>query len=127
MEEKLTQTLKSYDYRLKRYDISYSVVMMRCPTDIDIDSISHCIRKTDRIVCLQNHTYAIVFDYTNSETGVQAANNFLESCKCTLSLEPISTTIINASQFESIETMIPTLLTQLHESTECNRMVINGQ
>lgn len=126
MEEQLTQTLKSFDYRLNRYQIHYSVAMWHCPKEIDINVLSKCIRTTDRLICLNDHNYAIVFDYTNPESGIQAANNLLEQFKSTYSSVPLFCTLANSSQYESINTMIPELLTRLNETIENNQMAISG-
>lgn len=116
MEEKLIKTLKSYDYRYHRYQVDYSVAMWHCPTNINTDELTKLIRKTDQLVCLDDCTYAVVFDYTTPESSIQALNNLLEHYKCTYLLEPFSTTVLCASQFESVTEMVPQLLEVLNQS-----------
>ncbi|MBV5321198.1 MAG: hypothetical protein JZU62_05900 [Sulfuricurvum sp.] len=126
MVEKLTQTLKNFDYRLNRYQIHYSVAMWHCPEEIDISILSKCIRTTDRLICLNEYNYAIVFDYTNPESGLHAANNLLKHFKSTYSSVPLFCSIVNSSQYESVSSMIPELFTQLNKSIENNQMAISS-
>lgn len=118
MEEKLIQTLKSFDYRYHRYQVDYSVAMWHCPVNIDTEELAKSIRKTDQFVCLDDRTYAVIFDYTTPESSIQALNNLLEHYKCTYSVEPLCTSALCASQFESVTQLVPQLLEQLDQSME---------
>jgi hypothetical protein len=124
MEEKLVQTLKSFDYRQNRYKIDYSVAIWYSPKEIDFHLLSNRIRSSDRLVSLDNHHYVIIFDYTSAESGIQAVNNFLEHYKSTFLSEPLFYCVANSSQFESIHIMVPELLIQLNQTIENNQMAI---
>jgi hypothetical protein len=118
MEETLIQTLKSYDYRYNRYKIDYSVVMWHCPINVDLNELAKSIRTTDHFICLDDHTCAIVFDYTTPESSIQALNHLLEYYKCTYSSIPVYSSVLSASQFENVETLVPQLVNQLDQSIE---------
>lgn len=126
MEEKLLQTLKSFDYRQNRYQIDYSVAIWHSPEEIDFHLLSNSIRTTDRLVCLDKHHCVIIFEYTDPNSTTQAVNNFLEQYKSTFVSAPLFCSVANSSQFESIHIMIPELLIQLNEAIGNNQMAINN-
>jgi hypothetical protein len=127
MEEKLVQALKSFDYRRSRYQINYSVAMWHSPEKINLNLLSHCIRVTDRIICFDNHHYAIVYDYTTPESCSQAVNNFLLQYKNTFSSTPLFCSVVNSTQFECITMMVPELLIQLNETIQKNQMLTSNE
>ena len=126
LQEPLVQHIKKYDYQLKRYQINYSIVLLRCYDDVSFSQLSNCVRQTDRLITLDQHTCAIIFDSTNTETGQLAANNFLAHCKCTFCSSQFFTSIVNANQYDDIDTMVPELFTQLHDSIENNRAELSS-
>lgn len=126
LKEPLIQSLKSYDYRFKRYQISYSVALLHCCEDVNFNEFSNCVRCTDRFITLDDHTCAIIFDYTDMTTGMQAANNLLEHFKGTFSSAPFFTSIVNANHYEEIDQMVPELFEQLNDSIENNRSVLSS-
>lgn len=127
MKKKLIQTLKNFDYRYNRYKVDYSVTMWHCPANVDFSTLTHCIRKTDQLVCLDARTYAVIFDYSTPESNIQALNHLLEHYKCTYSSNPICSAVFSASQFESLHEMVPQLLHQLDQSIEKSPFAISSK
>lgn len=126
LQKPLVQNIKKYDYRLKRYQINYSIVLLHCCEDVNFDELSNCVRRTDRLLTLDKNTSAIIFDCTSSETAQLAANNFLEHFKYTFCSSQFYTSIVNANQYDNIDTMVPELFTQLHDSIETNRAELSS-
>lgn len=113
MEEALTQILKSFNYRHNRYQINYSVALWHSQAEIDLTLLSDSIRKTDTIACLDSCTYAVIFERTDTQSGIQAAKNLLETYESTFSSKPLFSTVVHTSQFENIHVMVPELITRL--------------
>lgn len=127
MEEKLTQVLKSFNYQHNRYNVHYSVAVWRSNIEeIDINILSASIRKTDRVVHLNNGTYAVVFERTDTEAGIIAANNLLEFFESKFNSKPLFTAVVNTSQFENVQGIVPDLVTKLQENSVAPDTVKSG-
>lgn len=122
----LVQNIQKYDYRLKRYQISYSIVLLYCSDSVNFNELSNCIRCTDRLITLDKYTCAIVFDSTTAETGQLAANNFLEYFKCTFCSSKFFTSIVNSNHYDDVDCMIPELFSQLYDTVENNAMALSS-
>lgn len=116
MKDKLSQAIKDYAYRLKRYKINYSIAMGHTlKEDIDLSRVSDYIRETDRFIILNHNTYAVVFDCTDETTGMQAAKNLLTHFQGAASLY---TSIVTASHYEVDSMMIQELFSLLYYAVE---------
>lgn len=126
LQEPLVQHIKKYDYRLKRYQINYSIILLHCSEDVNFNELSNCVRCSDRLIILGKYTCAIIFDCTSAETGQHAANNFLKHLHCTFCSSQFSTSIVNSSHYDDVDSMVPELFTQLHDSIENNRVELSS-
>lgn len=118
MQEKLLQSLKDFDYRFKRYQINYSITIGYCLEDVNLSVLSDYIRGDDRFIVLDHHAYAIVFNYSNVESGIQATNNLLNNFHTTFASVPLFGAVVTASNYDSVTQMVPELLNLLQRSIE---------
>ncbi|HEX5622854.1 MAG TPA: hypothetical protein VFX57_00305 [Sulfuricurvum sp.] len=114
MQQKLIQTLKDFDYRFKRYEISYSIAIGHSPDNTDLSIFADYIRLTDRFIILDRNTCAVIFDCTNTESGVKAANNLLNHFQSLFISAPLFTSVVTASNYENTVQMIQELFSLLN-------------
>ena len=120
MQEKLTQAIKDFSYRFKRYEINYSIAIGYSPEELDLTPLSHFIRESDRFVVLDQHTYAIILDCTDDESGIKAANNLLTHYQGEHFSKPLYTSIVTADNFDTVPLMIQELFYLLDYALEHN-------
>ena len=77
MQEKLSQGIKDFAYRYKRYEINYSIAIGHSPENVDFSQISEYIRETDRFIILDHNTCVVVLDGSDDIRGIKATNNLL--------------------------------------------------
>lgn len=106
MKEKLSQAIKDFAYRFKRYNINYSIAIGHTTEDIDLNQISNFIRSTDRFIVLNHSTYAIILDCSDEIRGIKAANNILTHYQGIFFSIPLYITIVTASNYEADAKMI---------------------
>lgn len=123
MQEKLLQSLKDFDYRFKRYQINYSITIGYCSEDVNLSVLSDYVRGDDRFIVLDHHTYAIVFNYSNVESGIQATNNLLNHFHRTFLSALLFGAVVTASNYDNVTQMVPELLNLLQRSIEQNRPI----
>lgn len=77
MQEKLSQGIKDFAYRYKRYGINYSVTIGYSPENVDFSHVVEHIRNSDRFITLDSNTCAVILDCADDECGIKASNNLL--------------------------------------------------
>lgn len=123
MQEKLIQALKDFDYRFKRYEINYSIAIGYCSEDVNLSVLSDYIRGDDRFIVLDHHTCAIIFNYSNVESGVQAANNILNHFHSTFPSTPLFGAVVTVSNYDSVPQMVAQLLNLLQHAIEQDKPI----
>ncbi|WP_345993351.1 hypothetical protein [Sulfurimonas sp. HSL-1716] len=68
--------ITDYDYRYRRYNINYSV-LIGFAEELDLTSFESYIRKSDRFIVIKPNLCAIVLDCTDEKGGIKAGNNLL--------------------------------------------------
>jgi hypothetical protein len=106
MKEKLLHALKDFDYRLKRYEVNYSIALGYSPAEIDLSPMAHYIRESDHFVILNHNTCAVIFDCTDEERGIKAANNLLTHFQGAFFSTPLYTSIVTASNYSATPQML---------------------
>lgn len=101
MKEKLTQAIKDFSYRFKRYEVNYSVAIGHTPEDVDLSKISQYIRETDRFIILNHNTCAVILDCSDDIRGIKAANNLLTHFQGTFFSTPLYFSIVTASNYDT--------------------------
>ncbi|MBV5321197.1 MAG: hypothetical protein JZU62_05895 [Sulfuricurvum sp.] len=77
-QETLIKTSADYHYRFNRYKTKYSVALAYISEENgDLSSCGEHLRESDTIIFFQPNFCGIVFDNTNDEEGIKAANNIL--------------------------------------------------
>ncbi|MDP1785060.1 MAG: hypothetical protein Q8K81_06510 [Sulfuricurvum sp.] len=120
IQQKLMQSLKDFDYRFKRYKISYSITIWHSPENIDLALFSNHIRATDRFITFDRNTCAIIFDCTNDESGIKAANNLLTHYHSTFYAMPLFASIVTVSNYDSTLNMTQNLFELLTHAVKHN-------
>lgn len=77
-QEALIHECEPFHYRFTRYHADYSIALAYVSEENgDLRNCGKYLRESDRIVFFQNNFCAILFDNTNTEQGIKAANNIL--------------------------------------------------
>lgn len=77
-QETLIKATTEYHYRFSRYQTQYSVALAYISEENgDLKICGEYLRESDTIVFFQPNFCGIVFDNTNEEEGIKAANNIL--------------------------------------------------
>ncbi len=124
MKEKLTQAIKDFTYRLKRYDVNYSIALGHTPECVDLSPLSKQIRTTDRFIILDQHTYAVILDCADETGGIKAANNLLTHFQGSFFSIPLYTCVVTAGNYDSVALMNQELFYLLDYVIEHNMMSI---
>jgi len=120
MKEKLTQAVKDFSYRFKRYDVNYSIAIAHSPENIDLSPLSERIRESDRFIIFDHNTCAIVFDFADGTCGIKAANNLLTHFQETFFSTPLYLGIVTASNYDTNSKMVHELFDFLDYAIEHN-------
>lgn len=120
MQEKLTQGIKDFGYRFKRYGINYSIAIGHSPENIDLSQMSHYIRESDRFIILDRNTCAVILDCANDECGIKATNNLLTHFQGEFFSTPLYTAIVTASNYDTSALMTYELFYLLNYAIERN-------
>jgi hypothetical protein len=101
-QKQLLQEIQEYHYRFIRYHIDYSIVFAYISEeDGDLSTCSCHIRESDMIIFFQTNFCALIFDNTNEEQGIKAANNLLSRIQNRFFAKHLYMTIINATTEQS--------------------------
>jgi len=77
-QKMLQEESENYHYRFSRYHAPYSIVLAYISEENgDLSSCGSYIRNSDSVIFFQSNFCAIIFDNTNEEEGIKAANNVL--------------------------------------------------
>lgn len=106
MKEKLSQAIKDFGYRYKRYEINYSIAIGHTSEDIDLSQMSGFIRETDRFIILDYNTCAIILDCSDEIRGIKAANNLLTHYQGLFFSKALYLTIVTANNYDTNHKML---------------------
>lgn len=120
MQEKLSQGIKDFAYRFKRYEINYSVAIGYSPDEIDFSRMSNYIRETDRFIILDHNTCAVILDSANDECGIKATNNLLTHFQGEFFSATLYACIVTASNYDTSALMTHELFYLLNYAIEHN-------
>ncbi len=120
MKEKLTQAVKDFSYRFRRYEVNYSIAIGHTPEEIDLSILSQHIRQSDRFIILDHNTCAVILDCTSDTCGMKAANNLLTHFQGIFFSIPIYVGIVTASNYDTDFKMVHELFYLLEYAIEHN-------
>ncbi|WP_295056079.1 hypothetical protein [Sulfuricurvum sp.] len=106
-QEILLKTSKDYYYRFSRYHTNYSIVLAYISEENgDLSACNQYLRGSDTVVYFQSNFCAIIFDNTNEEQGIKAANNILSRVQTRFFSKHFYMAVISAndelSEFQTI-------------------------
>ncbi|MDP2849770.1 MAG: hypothetical protein Q8O20_01715 [Sulfuricurvum sp.] len=77
-QEQLIKEITEFHYRFNRYHTKYSIALAYISEENgDLSICSEHLRESDTLILFQNNFCALIFDSTNEEQGIKAANNVL--------------------------------------------------
>lgn len=77
-QEQLLQDTSGYHYRFTRHHTPYSIALAYVSeTGVSLDTFEKHLRESDKIIFFQTNLCAIIFDDSNEEQGLKAAENLL--------------------------------------------------
>ena len=77
-QEQLIAEITEFHYRFIRYHTKYSIALAYISEENgDLSLCSKHLRESDILIFFQKNFCAIIFDNTNEEQGIKAANNIL--------------------------------------------------
>ena len=73
----IMKNIEEYAYRAKRYDSKFSIMLFckRENIDIDFEKLEDKLRKTDKLIRLNDDLWCIVLDSTTDKTYTKATEN----------------------------------------------------
>jgi hypothetical protein len=109
MNEKLKDAIDNFAYRYERYSINYSIAVGCTSDNIDITPMSRFVRASDCFVVLDQNTCVVIFDCTNDDCGIKAANNMLTLFQGANFSSSLYSSIVTASNYSTPELAIKDL------------------
>ncbi len=77
--EIIIDALVDYSYRMKRYDLNYSVAVGYSEPGANLAEFIKMKRQTDTFIVLEDNLCCIIFDGANSDSAIKAASNMQTS------------------------------------------------
>ncbi len=101
-QEILIKDTNAYHYRFTRYHISYSIVLAYISEESgDLSACNNYLRGSDSIIYFRSNFCAIIFDNTNEEQGIKAANNILSRVQTRFFSKHFYMAVVSASDERS--------------------------
>lgn len=120
-QEMLIKASNDYHYRFNRYHINYSIVLAYISEENgDLSTCNTYLRGSDTIIYFQSNFCAILFDNTNEEQGIKAANNILSRVQTRFFSKHFYMAVISASDEQSEFQMIHDLFDLIAYALEHN-------
>lgn len=77
-QEQLTHDTAGFHYRFMRHHLSYSIALIYiAEANTNFDEFAKYLRASDKLILLRENLCAIIFDGTNEDQGIKAAENLL--------------------------------------------------
>lgn len=77
LQKQILDEIADFDYSFTRYNVNYSIALGYTKDKVDMGALNTHLRRTDRLVVLNEHLCAAIFDHTNDKGGIKAANHLL--------------------------------------------------
>ncbi|PHR54174.1 MAG: hypothetical protein COA44_14095 [Arcobacter sp.] len=68
---------EDFFYKFNRYNFDFTIVLLYSNTPLDSMFLQNHIRKSDKLVNLQNNLFCLVLDMTSQEQGLKAIENLI--------------------------------------------------
>lgn len=120
-QEALIHECEPFHYRFTRYHSDYSIALAYLSEENgDLRSCGKHLRESDKILFFQNNFCAILFDNTNVEQGIKAANNILSRVQNLFFAKHFYMAIITSSNEQSEFQMVHDLFDLITYALEHN-------
>ncbi|ADR33008.1 hypothetical protein Sulku_0341 [Sulfuricurvum kujiense DSM 16994] len=120
-QETLFNAVNPYHYRFTRYHANYSVVLAYISEESgDLTACGDYLRGSDSIIYFRSNFCAIIFDSTNEEQGIKAANNVFSRVQARFFSKHFYMTVITATDEKSEFQMIHDLFDLMSYALEHN-------
>jgi len=82
-QQSVIEFLDEYIYRERRYKVHFSVALVFSKESLQAhaESLNNTLRKTDRVISIAENLLCVVFDATQEESYVKAAENLYKTLK----------------------------------------------
>jgi hypothetical protein len=88
--------LEDYEYRKKRYGVEYTVALYITTKELSEETILKSVRDTDNVLFLSKNFVAVVFDFSDTQNGLKAAENLLMQLEPQMFHERIYVSVVNS-------------------------------
>lgn len=120
-QEMLLKEVSAFHYRFTRYHANYSIVLAYISEENgDLSACSNYLRGSDSVIYFQSNFCAILFDNTNEEQGIKAANNILSRVQTRFFSKHFYMAVISATDEKSEFQMIHDLFDLIAYALEHN-------
>ncbi|MBN2870749.1 MAG: hypothetical protein JXK04_07330 [Campylobacterales bacterium] len=117
-QDKLLEESSEYEYNFERYEVSYSIAIAYLPDLLDISDICSRIRKSDRNVPLSEHFHAVIFDFTDVQEGIKAANKLLTYFQVSHFGKSVYAAVVTSNAQQTLPQMVTKLFDLLAYSVD---------
>lgn len=112
-QERLTNVSADYHYKFTRYQAHYTIALAYITEEADLSISTEHIRESDVFIFLKPNLCAIIFDNTNEEQGIKAANNLLSRIQSLFFTKHLYIAVVTShhdkSQFQMIHDLFDLL------------------
>ncbi|MDP1785071.1 MAG: hypothetical protein Q8K81_06565, partial [Sulfuricurvum sp.] len=122
-QKQLIQEVADYHYRFSRYHATYSIALVfTSEVDVDFSVFSQHLRASDKQIFLQTNLCAIIFDGTNEEQGIKAANNLLSHVQNIFFTKHLYMAVVtattNSTQFQTVHDLFDLIAYALNHNLD---------
>ncbi|RLA72943.1 MAG: hypothetical protein DRG24_01570 [Epsilonproteobacteria bacterium] len=114
--DRLDELIHLYKYRFHRYGLEFSLIFFYTVEDVDLSSYASLVRLTDSFLKLEDNFYAIVYEGTDIEQSVKAAQNIIAHFERDYQGKTVYVSAVSAKERSDENDMIDQLFVRLGKS-----------
>ncbi len=112
-ERQILKVLEIYHYQKERYGVDYTIAIGATDEEVDFNSFSEILRKTDTFIPLAQTVSAVVFAFNDPEQGIKAASNMLHKFETQHFSKQIYLGIVNSQEIANPQQQVKKLFQTL--------------
>lgn len=120
LQKHLLDEIADFDYSFTRYNVNYSIALGYSEDKVDMEAMHTHLRQSDRLVLLNEYLCAVIFDQTNDEGGIKAANLLLTYFQTAYFGKSLYACVVTASNHSNPSKMVHDLFHLLDYSISKN-------
>lgn len=126
--QKIIDKLGDYAYRMKRYDLDFSVAIGFSEDEVNLAEFISIKRRTDEFIVLEDNLCCIILDGADSNSAIKAASNLQTEFQHRHFNTKLFVSVVTAKDYDNDAVMINSLFDILEYSilNNMDNMVIDN-